>query len=330
MLELSSAKKNCIGIIGNLNIDLSIRNLSALPQWGQEVIGEKYDHVAAGQAANTAMALAKLGQTVEIIGNVGDDYYGQLILNTLDNLGVHTSEIEITSKAKTGLSVAVVRPDGERAFISDPACLNQFTLDLVKRHIDKMATCDLVCMVGNFFIPGLSLLDIKEIFQIIQTQGIPLLLDTGWDTGNWGVETIRELTQLLQLTDIFIPNKDEIEMITGIGDPQKAAESLQREGPEIVVVKLGSEGSFFSSNDTSGYVPALRVTAQDTVGAGDVFNAGFIHGFLQGWPLPACLQFGNSLSAFYITRLTNRFPDLREVSNTARAYNDYLFSERWV
>jgi len=326
MVELNTNQKCCIGIIGNLNIDLTIRNISNLPKWGQEVIGENYDHVAAGQAANTAMALAKLGQSAKIIGNVGDDHYGQEILETLHKAGVQTGEIEITLGAKTGLSIAIVRLDGERAFISDPACLKLFTLDMVKRHIDSLVDCDLVCMVGNFFIPGLSLNEIKEVFYIMKEQGKILLLDTGWDTGNWKKETIRELKELLQLTDIFIPNRDEISAITHLTDPEKAAEALHRAGTKIVVVKLGPEGSFVLSQEDRGYVPALKVKAQDTVGAGDVFNAGFIHGFLQGWPLFACLQFGNSISSIYITRLKNRFPNLQEVNNSASSYNDFVFS----
>lgn len=325
MVELNTNHNYCIGIIGNLNIDLTIRNLSTLPKWGHEVIGENYNHVTAGQAANTALALARLGQSAKIIGNVGDDHYGQEILKTLRKAGVLTSEIEITSGAKTGLSIAIVRRDGERAFISDPACLKLFTQDMVKHHIDSLFDCDLVCMVGNFFIPGLLLNEIKEIFHILKEQGKTLLLDTGWDTGNWKKETISELKEVLQLTDIFIPNRDEISAITRLRDPEKAAETLHRGGTKIVVVKLGSEGSFVLSKEERGYVPALKVQAQDTVGAGDVFNAGFIHGFLQGWPLIACLQFGNSLSSIYITRLKNRFPDLQEVNNTASSYDDYVF-----
>lgn len=325
MIELLTTSNHHVGIIGNLNIDLSIRNIPELPQWGHEVIGDDYRHTAAGQAANTGMALAKLGHTVTIIGNIGEDQYGQEILATLVNAGVPTGEIEITKNTRTGLTVAPIRPDGERAFISAPGCLTHFDENLVKRHISSLKDCGLVCMLGNFFIPGLPLSKIRRIFQILKSDGKQILLDTGWDTGSWRAETIRELREVLHLTDIFIPNQDEIKAITGKGDPIMAAGSLCCDGPKIVVAKLGPEGSFIYSDEIKQHVPALKVNALDTIGAGDVFNAGFIHGFLQGWPLLACLQFGNSLSSIYISRIEDRFPVLDEVNQAASTYRDYIF-----
>ena len=157
MQELFTTKSHHIGIIGNLNIDLSIRNIPRLPEWGQEVIGDSYMHTVAGQAANTGIALARLGQSVKIIGNVGEDQYGHDIIDTLNQTGIQTTEIETTRDTKTGLTIAAIKPDGERAFISAPGCLAQFDQDLIKRHMDSLDDCDLVCMLGNFFIPGLTL-----------------------------------------------------------------------------------------------------------------------------------------------------------------------------
>jgi sugar/nucleoside kinase (ribokinase family) len=133
-------------------------------------------------------------------------------------------------------------------------------------------------------------------------------------------DTIHDLSNLLRIIDIFIPNQDEIEAITGINDPQEAARYLCSNGLKMVIVKLGSKGSFICTEEFQKQIQAIKVKAIDTVGAGDVFNAGFIHGYLQDWPLDACLQFGNSLSSIYVTKINNRFPDLDQVSQVASTY----------
>jgi sugar/nucleoside kinase (ribokinase family) len=325
MLELQTTRKRKVGIIGNLNIDLIIRNVPHLPEWSHEVLGENYSVVSSGQATNTAFALRKLGQYVKIIGNVGEDNYGKQIIDELKKNGINISEVEITKSKRTGITVAIVRSDGERGFVSDPSCLRQFTYELVNRHVNSLNDCDLVCLVGIFFLPGITLPEIYKILINMKSHNKPILLDTGWDSGNWQPKTIQQLIKLLGCIDIFIPNMDEAKAITGHKDPQRAAESLFKAGPKIVIVKMGSEGSFLYTFDTQLHIPALKVKVVDAVGAGDVFNAGFIHGYLQNWPLPACVQFGNSVSSLYISRTENRFPDITDTIESANKYDEYKF-----
>lgn len=320
MEQESPLNNSPIAIIGNLNIDLTIRKLAQLPEWGREAIGENYDHVAAGQAAKTGMALAHLGHVVRIIANVGEDTFGREILGTLNSNGVDISSIEITLQTRTGLSVAIVRPDGERAFISDTACLKHFNLELVKRHWHNLEGCKLVCVLGSFFIPGLPLPDISFLIQKLKKENKIIMLDTGWDSDNWQAKTLHDLKSLLQLTDIFIPNEDEAHAITGLADPQQAAQALSEMSPGIIIIKLGSQGCFFHSRDLSMRVPGFKVNAIDTVGAGDVFNAGFIHGYTQNWAIEECLRFGNALSSIYISRLNDRFAGAEEVVKILECY----------
>ncbi len=111
-------------LVGNFCIDLIIRGVPRMPAWGQEVAGDDYLLVSSGQTTYTAFALRALGDPVSVIGCVGDDPWGRQIRADLEARGVDTAGLETVRGGRTALSVAAVRPDGERAFVSDFACLN--------------------------------------------------------------------------------------------------------------------------------------------------------------------------------------------------------------
>jgi sugar/nucleoside kinase (ribokinase family) len=312
-------------IVGNLNIDLIIRNVPHLPEWGQEVLGDDYVIVSSGQSAYTAFALRNLGIDTGIIGNVGDDLYGEKIMRELNDKKVNISQIEITKNGRTGISVAIARPDGERAFISDTACLKEFNISLINRHKEYINKSDLVFLVGLFFLPGLKLTDAQTLLKDARKMGKTTLLDTGWDPNNWQPQTLIDLSKVLYEVNIFIPNLDEARAITGAKDPEKAAAHLRQLGPQTVIIKLGAEGSYALTDNESLFVPPHKVKPFDAVGAGDVFNAGFVFSLLQNWPLKACVQFGNSTAALYISKQIDRFPSLAEVAEFAKRYNTYSY-----
>ena len=146
------------------------------------------------------------------------------------------------------------------------------------------------------------------------------MLDTGWDAGGWKAETQAGLRQILKEVRLFLPNLDEARAITGKGTAAESAAALQAMGPGLVVIKCGVEGSYARQGDQVCQVPARPVHVYDAVGAGDVFNAGFIYGLQQAWPLVDCLKFGNLASSIYISRQADRFPRLEEVMAIFQEY----------
>jgi ribokinase len=311
LLNREKIKKICI--VGNLNIDLIIRNIPNFPAWGQEVIGNGYTIVSSGQSAYSAFALRKLNVPVSIIGNVGNDIYGKMILTDLNNAGVITEAVETSRQGKTGITIAIVRPDGERAFVSDTACLSEFTMDLVLKYQPQIIGSEIICFVGSFFLPGLPICDTTNLLRKTKDLGKTTLLDTGWDPANWPKETISTLRKGLQYVDYFIPNMDEAHAITGQKDPYNALRSLLSDGAKTVVIKMGIDGSISNTDSDFVHVPAHPAEVIDAVGAGDVFNAGFMFGTLQGWPVEAGMFFGTVLSALYISKSENRFPHIHDL-----------------
>ncbi len=167
--------------------------------------------------------------------------------------------------------------------------------------------------------------DAAPVFKELQQEGKTTLLDTGWDPANWQVDTVRALRQNLKYFKIFIPNLDEAQAITGLQEPEKAAEALMNDGPEIVIIKMGADGSLGSSGNGFIHTPARTTNVLDAVGAGDVYNAGFILGTLQDWPLEARMVLGTITSSLYISKRTNRFPTLEETFQTANEWQDNSF-----
>jgi sugar/nucleoside kinase (ribokinase family) len=299
-------------LIGNFCIDLIIRGVPHMPAWGQEVAGNDYMLVSSGQTTYSAFALRALGAPVSVIGCVGDDAWGRRIRGDLEARAVDTACLETVAGGRTALSVAVARPDGERAFVSDFACLNSADEGVIERGWAQVERAEVVCLLGVFSWPGLSLTRTAALFRRARQAGKPTMLDTGWDPGGWGPTTQAGLRALLAETTIFMPNMEEARAITGSGDPQEAAGRLSSLGPGLVVVKLGSEGSLAVAEGRVVRQQAVAVDVVDTVGAGDVFNAGFLHARQGGESLESCMRFAAATAASYIGRRRDRFPSAEE------------------
>jgi sugar/nucleoside kinase (ribokinase family) len=300
-------------LVGNLCIDLIVRGVPRMPAWGQEVAGNDYCVVSSGQTTYTAFALRGLGDEVSVIGAVGDDPWGRQIRADLEARGVGTAGLETATGGRTALSVAAVRPDGERAFVSDFACLNDVDAGVIERGWDLVAGSRIVCLLGVFSWPGLLLRRSAALFARARRAGIETMLDTGWDPQGWQPATLAALRELLAHTTIFMPNSDEAAAITGKQDPAEALRELAGTGPEVVVVKMGSSGSVAAQHGGMVRQPAFPAAVVDAVGAGDVFNAGFLHARLLGRGLGECLAFGSGAASVYIGRRENRFPSAGEV-----------------
>ncbi len=315
-------KSNSVCIMGNLTIDLIIRHVPNIPKWGQEVMGKSYDKVSAGQAANIGFALSKFGIPTSIISVVGDDQEGKSILYDLKNNGINIRGCKKLKNEKTAITVAIVREDGERAFVSDTASSKKLTKKIVLNNWNEILSSSYFMIAGLFCLPGLSVKDVIFLTRKIKLEKKITMLDTGWDAGNWQLDTINNIKELLKNIDIFLPNLKEATAITGKKQPEAAAIKLREYGAKTVVIKMGPEGCLASFDNKILNTPASPAKILDTVGAGDVFDAGFIYGYSKGYSIETCIAFGNSTSALYISRLENRFPILEEVYQLVKSnYN---------
>ncbi len=300
-------------VVGNLNTDLIFRGIPDLPDWGTEAVATSSLSFPAGQAGYLALGLRSLGVPTHVIGAVGSDAAGERISAALASAGVDTGGIEVLPQGRTGITIAAVRPDGERAFISDLGCGNDVDEALVDRQWDHTDGCAVFCLVGLFNLGALHLAAATRLIARARDQGCTTVLDPGWDPGGWPTETVTSFLRLLRDTDVFLPNWDEAAAISGAADPATACTILQDAGPSTVVIKCGADGSFGRHDDQAYQVPAMRVPVADAVGAGDAFDAAFIRARLAGNDLAASMDFANTAAGLYVSRPDDRFPTLQQV-----------------
>jgi sugar/nucleoside kinase (ribokinase family) len=300
-------------VIGNLNMDLLMRGARTLPTWGHEVDVAGQQLTTAGQAGYLALGLAAAGAQVSVLGVVGDDRWGEEIIGDLAHAGVSVDGVDIVSGARTGLTVAIVRPDGERAFVSDfgsSAAVTEATIDRLWAH---GRAAQAVCLVGQFNLPALGLDAAARLFRRARDEGRTTVLDTGWDPSGWPPRTLAGVRGLLAVTDVFLPNLDEAEAISGTRDPEAAARMLQELGPTVVVVKCAEHGSVGRSGSASAAVSAPVVTVVDAVGAGDAYDAAFLRAHLAGAALGEAMRQATAAAAVYVTRERDRHPSRQQI-----------------
>ncbi|HHY46737.1 MAG TPA: carbohydrate kinase family protein [Firmicutes bacterium] len=333
-----------VEVVGNYNIDLVMAHLDDLPAWGTEATVTYMDPRTAGAAGYSAMALARLGLSPLCIGTVGDDAYGRQIRDELASAGAIVDGLLTTPGVKTGLGVALVRSDGQRAFVTYTGHLDYLDVDSILAaeaaagtRGPGFAATRYVLLTGYFLLPALGYEGTRLLLERWKSAGKTILFDTGWDPKGWDGKTVAEVKSLLQLVDIFLPNEDEGRALTGEEEPEGIARALAESVAGPVVLKLGPRGSLVFTRgeapalgeaSTQGqaskppealmrgkplYIPGIPASAFDTTGAGDSFNAGVIYGLVNGWPWARILRFANQLGAIVISQRANRFPTAGEV-----------------
>jgi len=277
-------------VAGELNVDLILRNYSSFPALGRETLVDDVCLTIGSASAICASALARLGDSVSFAGKVGQDAWGDLCVTSLHDAGVECSRIVRDAAIKTGITVSISGPK-DRALVTYLGSIEHLRAADVT---DDMLAGFAHLHVSSFFLqrglrPGL-----KQLFARAHNCGLTTSLDPGFDPEDrWE----RDLIDTLLETDIFFPNEVELAAMTGNPDPQKGLQALKN-GRTLFVAKLGANGCMALEHDSIQAVPGFPVTPIDTTGAGDTFDAGFLHAWLDGESLTSALRFAAACGAF--------------------------------
>ncbi|KAB2655136.1 carbohydrate kinase family protein [Brucella tritici] len=306
-----------ICLAGNLNLDLMISGIKQIPSWGEEQFGTQRRCVTAGQAGYMGIAAARLGTKVSILGLVGADSDGASIQDDLRREKIDCSGIRAVEGQATGLTVAIIREDGERCFVSEIGASSLFDVDCILSQWDLVARHRALAIVGIFNTPSMTIDGIQTCFDKARKQGIATVFDSGWDTGGWQKQTRRDILSLLSSVDIFLPNEDEACAITQVADVHLALDILAKACSGTVVIKMGSKGSIARVADETIIVPARPVESANAVGAGDVYDAAFVSALQFGSEFKSAMEFASDAAAYYVARIDDRFPSPSDItSNT--------------
>jgi len=196
---------------------------------------------------------------------------------------VDTSHIIIDPSQQTGLTVILNRVH-DRAMLTHLGAINALRASQVPNELLSQARH---LHLASYFLQTNLQPDVPDLFQRARSLGLTTSIDTNWDPDeHWS-----GVSDLLLLTNVFMPNENEVLAITGARSVDEAARKLSA-STEVVAVKMGAEGGMAIQCGEPVRVPAVPVNVVDTVGAGDTFDAGFVYGYLQGWSLERTLKLG--------------------------------------
>ncbi len=279
----------CAGI---LFADYICAPIARVPEPGELIPTERIQLAMGGCAANAGWDLAKVGYRVGVSGCVGEDAFGQFIIDTLAAGGVDVSGVHQVPATGTASTMVVNVEGQDRRFISTPGASNSFSVE----HIpyDWVRQAKVFYVGGYLMMPKLETEALVDLFRAARGAGTKTVLDVVlfggenyWDT----------LAKILPETDVFLPNDDEAAIITGVGDPVEQAERFRSAGAHTVVVTRGDRGTVLVADKMrlrTGVYPTQYVGG---TGAGDAFDAGYIAGLLRGEDPAGCLRWGSALGA---------------------------------
>jgi sugar/nucleoside kinase (ribokinase family) len=304
-------------VVGNLTIDVILRGVATLPEWGQETLSHDRTESVAGQAGNVAFAASAMGVATDVIGAVGDDATGTRIRAELSTSGIGVDGVSLVSGGTTAMTIALVRPDGERAFVSDLGSIPGFDIAVAASQRLAARPTSVVAVVGTSNIKDLNQEAMVDLLRVARRVGVLTIFDPGWDPLGWPHETVTLMRAILAETDVFLPNMDEARMLTGTPDLQRMFDTFAELCAGTTVVKAGASGSYVVEEGQIVNVHSIATFVDNAVGAGDVFDSGVIAGYLNGDDLLATLKLASAAASLYIGRRENRFPVFQESSTLA-------------
>jgi ribokinase len=278
-----------IVVVGSINMDLVART-PRIPLAGQTLIGSGFTTTPGGKGANQAVAIARLGYPVHMIGAVGDDVFGQALHDNLAAAGVETRAI-FTVVGPSGVAPILVADNGENSIVVARGANGKVDPDFIDQHAAiirsaGMVLCQLELPMGT----------ISRTLAVCSDAGVPVMLDPApaaalpenvWNRIAW-----------------FTPNETEAAFYLGREcKPEESAKELLARGLHGVVLKRGVEGALVAGlNGKMDWVRAFRVSAIDTVAAGDCFNGAFAVALLEGNEPLAAARFASAAAAISVTR----------------------------
>jgi sugar/nucleoside kinase (ribokinase family) len=281
-------------IIGELNVDLIMTGCSRWPTLGAEVNVDGFTMTLGSSSAICAVGLARLGRPVSFVGLVGADPWGDYCISVLEAEGVDISGVTRDPDVPTGVTVSLTSAAG-RGLVTYPGATAALTPARLPDHLfaGHVRAGRRHLHVSSFFLQSGMRDSWHAIVGRARSAGWTVSLDSGCDPEDAWRDDVRALVALV---DVFLPNDVELAGITGCADPATALAALEN-GHTRTIVKLGAAGCMTLVDGRPLIVAPPPVVAVDTTGAGDSFNAGFLHAWLDDRPLDECLRSGVACGA---------------------------------
>jgi len=296
-------------VVGSLSQDLVVK-ASRRPAKGETLRGTDFGMFAGGKGNNQALAAARAGAQVTMVGRVGADTFGEMLLTTLKANQIETKFMAVDEAVGTGIAVITIDGDGDNSII----IAQQANLKLSAQDVERASAA-----IGESKVLLMQLeVPIETVVAAAQKahlSGTAVIL-------NPAPAPEEQLpAELLRLVDVFVPNQTEAALITQMEVPDmvaaaEAAKRLRQMGPKLVIITMGEQGAFVLSDTLSETIPAFRVQATDTTAAGDAFCGALAAALSRGEDVREAISFGCAAGALATTKLGAEpsLPTLAEIN----------------
>jgi sugar/nucleoside kinase (ribokinase family) len=287
--------------LGEILVEIMRRDLDV----PHNVSGVYVGSYPSGAPAIFIDAAAKLGATSGFIGVVGEDEFGELLLNRLKEDGVDTSPIRVAEGYTTGTAFNMYYSSGARRFVFH--LRHSAAGQLSREDIDPeyVSSFKFLHVMGSALaVSESSKRACYRAAELARESGVTVTFDPNLRPELLEAATIREICEpVLQVSRVVLPSRDEARTLTGIDDPVRAGRRLLEMGPEMAVIKMGASGALAVKETETVYEPAFKVTETDPTGAGDVYDAAFVYGMLRDWSLEKTMEFASAVGAIKVTKM---------------------------
>jgi ribokinase len=288
-------------VVGAINVDLVVA-APRLPGPGETVVGERVERHGGGKGANAAVAAARAGAAVRLIGAVGADEHGRAALDELRSAGVDVDGVAVLDDEPTGVAMIVVDPDGENQIAVAAGANYGVTGDWVR---GALGAAD--CVLVSTEIPG------EAVVAAVRAAGTTCVLNPA--------PVIPAVSEVLDAAPIVTPNATEVADLAGEADVEAAARAVMARTGAPVIVTLGGDGALVLTPDGGAdRIPPLRTEVRDTTGAGDTFNGVLAARLAAGDDLHAAARAATAAAALSVGHVGARegMPDARAIAAALR------------
>ncbi|SDO49437.1 ribokinase [Paenibacillus sp. yr247] len=280
-----------IVVVGSINMDLVVKS-EHIPIAGETVTGQEFVMIPGGKGANQAVAAARLGAQVEMVGCVGGDSFGKQMLEQLSNEGVGTSYVITESQQTTGVALIQVQ-DGENRITVVPGANASVTPEHVENAREVFKGADILLV--QLEIPQET---VMRAVQLAKRHGLKVILNPA---------PAADLpAEIWPFVDLVTPNETEAAILTAgqaiTSDQSDILNELRSLTKTDVIITQGEKGVSYHINGSSGSFPAYRVHVMDTTAAGDSFNAALAVWHGEGLPLEQSIEFAAKVGALTVSR----------------------------
>ncbi len=278
-------------VVGSINADLVVR-APRFPQPGETLSGEDLQIIPGGKGANQAVAAARQGASVSMVGRVGNDSFGPDLINNLKQNNVDTSHVQTDMQSATGTAIIVVDANGQNSIVLSPGG----NAKVSPADVDNVSFAGCKLLLLQLEIPIESVL---AAAQRAKESGVSVLLNPA------PAHPLPD--ELIALPDFLIPNESELSLLTDqavndLPSAERAAKALLARGINNVIITLGAKGALIVNQEITKHIPPFQVDVVDSTAAGDAFIGGFASAVLQGKSMEEAVRYGSACGALATTK----------------------------